>query len=294
MGKVQALGPIVVSLSDNTVVSLPGKRTREVVAALASGAGHPVQRQTVWNWLWPEMSKENARRALNTELWRLRQAVNSCGGCADDLIASTPDALRLRTDRGFDLDLCAFNTIPADSNSVDCLVTKQQLYKGDFAAGIEGEWIETIRRELRGTYLRLLREIVDSALNTNRLAEAQLFADRLVNEDPYDEKAARRVIRIALARGDHSAAAQAFRALTTRLKDDLDVRPSAKTVALYQQCQEGTDDTFQPPGFRIEPAVPEQVAVADARRTLLVIADLVTAIRSELRTLAQDLEQIGR
>lgn len=290
MGTVQALGPIVVTLENKAVVPIPGPRTREVVAALATGAGKPLARRTLWSWLWPDMPKDSARKALNTELWRLKQAVGKAGGRADDLILSTPHELKLRTDRGFDLDLKDFQKSITSATSLDKLLSAYTLYNGDFADGIEGEWTETIRRELRAAYLQLLTQIVDQALDANRLAEAQFFSDRLTREDPYDEKAARSAIRAALARGDHSAAAQMFRNFSDRLKDDLGIRPSAKTVALYQACRLGTGGPAPESGFRLERVPETHLAAAEARRKVLVIADLVTAIRTELRSLAKDLD----
>ncbi len=282
----------MLTLNYNKVVPIVGQRTREVVAALASSAGQPVARPKLWNWLWPDMTKDSARRALNTEIWRLRSAVTNVGGDADALIHSSAHDIMLRIDCGFQVDVHDFETALNETTTLDQMIKVCALYRGDFALGITGEWCETIRQNLRHRFLQLLNQIVDKSFEANRLAEAELFAERLTQEDPYDEEATRGLMRTAMARGENSVAAQLYTALDERLRSDLDVRPASKTRALYQLCRTGSEEPQPLGGYRLELAPTSDLALADARRRMLVIADLVTAVRREVRDLARDLDRL--
>ncbi|MGI9352465.1 MAG: AfsR/SARP family transcriptional regulator [Rhizobiaceae bacterium] len=267
---------------------------KEVLAALASGAGKPVPRRKLWSWLWPDLPRDCARKALNTEIWRFKKFVSRAGYRAEDLVESSGDNLQLCIDRGFSLDVHDFQEKIRSATSIDQMISAADIYKGDFADGVEREWVDTVRRELRATFRHLLLRIVQKALDSDRFSEAHHFAHRMIAEDPYDEEAARKAIRAAIARGDNGEAAKFYLKFAKRLKEDLDVPPSPRTAALYQECRSETKSQDVSPGFRIETAPASHLAVADARRKILAIADLVTAIRSDLRSLASDLDDLDR
>ena len=298
MYSVLTLGPVAVLSDSGEPIELPGMRSREVVAAIATGSGAPVARTKLWGWLWPELPKEQARKALNTEIWRLRKSVSLAGFDPDGLIASSPQDVRLCAEAGTRCDLSEFRDRLAGADTLDEMMSVARSYRGEFAEGLSSEWMEDVRRELRMAFLGLLNRIIHAALASDRLAEAQYFAEKMSVEEPYDEAPVRALMQAALAGGDRGHAAQTYRTFAERLRRDLDVEPTEGTLAIFRECvgEKSADEGLGAgsPGYRIEPAPVADVAVANARRKLLVIADLVTAIRRDLRAIARDLDTVGR
>ena len=288
MFSVLTLGTVALRGSDDAPIDLTGRRSREVIAAIATGGGAPVARRSIWSWMWPDLPDDQARKALNTEVWRLRKSVCAAGGDPDALIASTPHDLRLCTEAGTRCDLAGFRGRLDAAQGLDEMIGLARRYRGDFAEGLSADWMETIRAELRSAFVGLLHRIVAEALAANRLAEATFHAERLTVEEPYDEVAIRALMRAALAAGDRGLAVSRFRAFAQRLRADLDVAPTERTAALLRDGGEAVS-----PGYRIEPARAEDLALADARRKLLAISDLVATIRRDLSAIARDLGAIG-
>src|SRR5207244_12507928 len=63
-------------------------------------------------------------------------------------------------------------------------------------------------------------------------AQAQATLLRWLALDPLAEEAYQRLMRVHLARGDASAALQVYATCRARLAEELQVKPSAETVAL--------------------------------------------------------------
>src|SRR6266567_4013470 len=71
--------------------------------------------------------------------------------------------------------------------------------------------------------------------------------------DPLSEEASRRLMRLHLAQGDATAAGRVYATLRTRLAQELQVQPSAETLALAEhlrttQARPGSRPTRRPTG----------------------------------------------
>ena len=83
---------------------LPGRRSKELLAALAIRVDTPVRRDALRSFIWPESDERAARKALNTEVWRLKGALQAAGAAPQDWLSWTTETLWLRTDRGLQVD----------------------------------------------------------------------------------------------------------------------------------------------------------------------------------------------
>ena len=96
------------------------------------------------------------------------------------------------------------------------------LYRGDLLPDdLYESWAVEPRTRLRRRYLDVLR--------------AGALWDRLAEEDPTDEQAARALMRIHLDAGERREAIRRFERLREALRDHLGVGPDPATVALYEQ-----------------------------------------------------------
>jgi tetratricopeptide (TPR) repeat protein len=95
------------------------------------------------------------------------------------------------------------------------------LYRGELLPDDRYEsWLAEPRGRLRRRYLDMLR--------------AGALWDRLAEEDPTDEQAARALMRAHLDAGERREAIRRFERLREALRDDLGVGPDRATVALYE------------------------------------------------------------
>ncbi|MEO0918040.1 MAG: BTAD domain-containing putative transcriptional regulator [Pseudomonadota bacterium] len=223
----------------------------------------PEMRDRISGRLWPDCSARNARKALNTTLWRLRGRLRDAGTDPDRWIQQDSDTLALADEGGPRVDLARLKLIaeaphlPVAQDDTPLL----QLYAGKFAEGLDAEWIEVERRRLHHQFTGMLRRAAETLSASRRLSEAMSLAEALVHDDPLDEDARRLLLRLQLESGNRGKAAREYSELEAVLWNELGVEPSARTQALIEnggerdrsyriEEQHGNNQTR--PGFRIE------------------------------------------
>ena len=71
----------------------------------------------------------------------------------------------------------------------------------------------------------MLRRLAELTLERGRPAEAAAVAERLVKEEPFNERACELLIRAYLATGERERARSAYRRFARRLERHLDASP---------------------------------------------------------------------
>ncbi|MGZ5873848.1 MAG: alpha/beta fold hydrolase [Bradyrhizobium sp.] len=190
----------------------------------------PVGRDIVATMLWPESSEEVVRARLRRLLHRLQLALG-------DVLTSDRSTIRWSSAIDPQVDSRLFEQA-CDRGEFEraCL-----LYRGDFLEGFSPgdcpqfeEWAFFRREALRGRAIQALERVVHEKNAAHDYAAAVTYAGRLVAFDPFSEVYARHLIRNLLLAGDRAAAERHLKALTQRLRDELDVAPEAETSALLE------------------------------------------------------------
>ena len=218
---IQLLGRFSVAVDG---VAIPGdawrsRRAVDVLKLLALAPAHRMHRAQVMEALWPERdpgaSGTNLRKALHFA--RLasgdEQAIVNEGG----VLVLWPDA-RVETDvERFE----AAAQRALDGGDEALCRDAAALFPGDLLPDDRYEsWCVEPRVRLRRRYLDVLR--------------AGALWDRLAEEDPTDEQAARALMRSHLEAGERREAIRRFERLREALRDQLGVGPDPATVALYE------------------------------------------------------------
>ena len=196
-----------------------------IYLAEAKGA---VGRDVVATMLWPDSSEEVARAGLRRLLHRLQLTLGD---------ALTSDRSTVRWSSAIDLQV--------DSRLFEQACDRGEferacrLYPRDFLEGFSpgdcpqfDEWAFFRREALRGRAIQALERVVHEKNAARDYAAAAAHAGRLVELDPLSEVYGRHLIRNLLLAGDRAAAERHLKALTQRLRDELDVTPEADTSAL--------------------------------------------------------------
>ncbi|MFO8148733.1 MAG: BTAD domain-containing putative transcriptional regulator [Trueperaceae bacterium] len=99
------------------------------------------------------------------------------------------------------------------------------------------DWMEQERGRLGGLYLRTLWRLAESAEAGHDPDAAVAWLRTLLEEDPLDERAHRRVMRLALAGGDAASALDQYDVCRRVLRAELGVEPSPATTAVAEQAR---------------------------------------------------------
>jgi DNA-binding SARP family transcriptional activator len=220
--EIQLLGRFTVVV-DGAPVSGDAWRSRraaDVVKLLALAPAHRLHRMEVMEALWPESDPEASGTNLRKALHFARLAAGD-----ERSVANERGVLELWPDWRVDTDVERFEVAARraldDGDEASCREAAR-LYGGDLLPDDRYEsWSFEPRGRVRRRYLEVLR--------------AGALWDRLAEEDPTDEQAARELMRSHLDAGERREAIRRFERLREALRDDLGVGPDSATVALYEE-----------------------------------------------------------
>jgi DNA-binding SARP family transcriptional activator len=233
--EIQLLGRFTVVV-DGAPVSGDAWRSRraaDVVKLLALAPAHRLHRMEVMEALWPESDPEASGTNLRKALHFARLAAGD-----ERSVANERGVLELWPDWRVDTDVERFEVAARraldDGDEASCREAAR-LYGGDLLPDDRYEsWSFEPRGRVRRRYLEVLR--------------AGALWDRLAEEDPTDEQAARELMRSHLDAGERREAIRRFERLREALRDDLGVGPDSTTVALYEEvlAAEGAPQPSEP------------------------------------------------
>ena len=219
---IQLLGDFSVAV-DGVPVSGDAWRSRraaDVVKLLALAPAHRLHRNEVMEALWPESDPEASGTNLRKALHFARLATGD-----ERSVVNERGVLVLWPDAQVETDVERFEASakrPLDGGDVAASAAAADLYGADLLPDDRYEsWSFEPRGRLRRRYLDVLRS-------------GELW-DRLADEDPTDEQAARALMRAHLDTGERREAIRRFERLREALRDDLGVGPDPATVALYEE-----------------------------------------------------------
>lgn len=172
----------------------------------------------------------------------------------------------------------------AETGDFPKLQRAAQLYQGDFLSGFNTSlsyefesWAQALRGQLREQVVDVLKRLANAHAERDNLAQAIATTRRLLQLEPWREEAHRRLIELLDQNNERSAALAHFENCREELQRQLDVEPSAATLALVADIRAGmglpaANASAQPssPGRR-----PESSALASTPATTPVEFPLV-------------------
>ena len=223
---VRLLGRVAAE-RDGEQLSLPPPVGR-LLAFLALRPG-PRDRETVAAALWPGAAGPAARANLRTAVWALRKAIG------DDALIASRTAVGLHPD-AVTVDLADRRRRAAAGE----VAAAAALCHGELLAGYGDDWAETARRQQRSELAETLAGRSAAAERDGDAAAAARWSRLRCELDPLDEAAHVDLVRQLAAAGDRAGALIAGREVTTRLREELGVRPGPSlrgALAEARGCQ---------------------------------------------------------
>ncbi|MCS7179511.1 MAG: BTAD domain-containing putative transcriptional regulator [Anaerolineae bacterium] len=259
--EIALLGPFQVTLDREPVTRFETAAARLLLAYLVVHAGRPIPREALADLLWPERPRTDALHALRQTLIRVRRALGEPEG-APGFLQVTPQSVAFDAQSDYWLDVDAFTglmaavrrhshrRLTACRSCMRQLTRAAELYRGELLHGFypEGlpfqEWLVMERESLHRQAMEAFFHLANYHGQRGEYAQAQYYARRQLEAEPWCEEAQRQLMMALAASGQRSAALAQYAACCRILAGELGVEPEPETRWLYEQIRAGT---FPPP-----------------------------------------------
>jgi DNA-binding SARP family transcriptional activator len=219
---------------------------------------HP--RELLAGVFWGDQSQKQARRCLNTALWRLRQVLEPEGiPRGTYLLTTSTDEISFNCESNHWLDVAVFETRcrsilakpiqTMTADDADMLKRALQLYTGELLEAFYDDWALFEREQLRRLYLNSQAHLMHYCKYHGDFEESLACAQKILDQDPLREEIHREMMRLYLASGQRALAVQKYEACRQILAIELGISPMEETQMLYHQILQ---ETPEPPGVHAE------------------------------------------
>lgn len=237
--KVFVLGCFRV-MKDGAPLPFPRRQQRkplELLQALIAFGGTEVGAAELADALWPDSEGDAGYHALESTLYRLRKMLDAPSAVVMAGGKLTLDRRQVWVDMwAFESALRAGNACGSDP--AERLVRLRELYSGHFLAQeIEKNWAIEKREVLRERYAQAIGDLARNYEKRGLWREAAAAYQVGIEVNSVAEELHRGLMMCHRELGDQSAAVQAFRRCSELLLKRLGMRPSSKTLAVYQSIR---------------------------------------------------------
>jgi DNA-binding SARP family transcriptional activator len=239
--RIYLFGGLTVTWDHLPLPSISGSVNRSLFAYLATYRDRAHTRDLLAGTFWPDLPDDIARRRLSQALWQIGRAL-----APHPVLLADRDTVQLNPDLPLWIDVEQFREHKAGYAAgtaealEQCALCVEQ-YAGEFLAGYYDEWAFREQERLRAQFLTALEDLVKGHKRLGDYERALVYARRLAVEDPWREKAHRDVMRLYHILGRDGEALRQFEICRSALADELEVEPSAETVALAAEIAARAD-----------------------------------------------------
>ncbi|MDW8328193.1 MAG: BTAD domain-containing putative transcriptional regulator, partial [Anaerolineales bacterium] len=234
-------------------------RLAELLACLALERRRAHPRPVLAARFWPDLPEAQARRYLNTHLWRLNRALRSAK--SPPYLLADKQTVQLNPDGALWLDATEFDRAATQALSpslttevIPQLESAVRLYRGDFMPGYYSEWCLRERERLHEQYLIMLETLARLYRARQDWDSAQAWLRRLLEADPLREAAHAQLIELLLRTGRRAQAQAHYQRYAALCRAELNLEPSANLTALLQTGEPESAPVIAEPDLAAEKA----------------------------------------
>jgi TolB-like protein len=231
------LGPLLI-VRDTNELTISSRKSRALIAYLASREGTEITRSVLAGLLWSDRSDTQAGASLRQALSEVRQAFDGFG--ASPLRVTNTSITWLPGSASIDAKSLEK---AVDSEDVDQLRSTAELVRGEFLEGLHTgsagfeEWLGVERERTRLLACKLFQRLMENLEHHGIHGEAISAGLRLLALDPLQEHVHRALMRLYMAQGRSDAALAQFEKCREVLRQGLDVEPQHETVTLAREVR---------------------------------------------------------
>jgi DNA-binding SARP family transcriptional activator len=226
----------------------PSRQGRIAFAYLAIEHDRPIPREELADVIWLEELPPGWEGALSAIVSKLRTLLKQLGPTGPEItIAAGSHQLRAPSAPWIDVEVAGSSIDEAEgllrrgkaSRAWGPANVAAAIASRPFLPREELGWVEKRRRVLQEIHLRSLECLSEIALQNGELPLAARIAAEAVEREPFREAGYRRLMRAHEAMGNRAEALRVYHLCLRLLAEELGVRPSSETEALYLALIEG-------------------------------------------------------
>ncbi len=294
---VELFGKFCAHYADQPIKGWEANKVQELICYLLLHRSRPHTRETLASILWENNTTAQSKKYLRQTLWQLQTGLESCTSAAEDrLLLLEPNWINLNPAYELWLDVDEFEAAyrlvrgiggaQLDEQQVARVQAAVALYKGDLLEGWYRDWCWIERERLQNMYLTLLDKLMAYSEVHRRYEAGMDYGARILNYDRARERTHQQLIRLYMLAGDRAGALRQYERCEAALRDELSVKPSKYSQALYAQIRA---DTLDPTPFAPGATAPDLVKRLDNLRQML--ADMQAYLHAEMTSIEQQLNR---
>jgi len=245
---IRLFGRFSVQYCGQAVGGFESRKVQELFCHLVLNHDHAHSREVLATLLWAESPTAQARKSLRHTLWQLQTSLESADPSIATLLQVEPEWVQIElTDRvwvdalNFQRAYRGVQGVPGNSLSPEAatqLRAAADLYHSDLLDGWYQEWCLFERERFQSMYLTMLDKLVRYCQSSGELECGLDFAARILRHDRSHERTYRQLMRLHYLAGDRAAALRQFERCVAALREELGVKPSQRTIALYERIRD--------------------------------------------------------
>jgi ABC-type oligopeptide transport system substrate-binding subunit/DNA-binding SARP family transcriptional activator len=255
--KISVLGPAQLFLEDKQLRLRTLKGRALLYFLLTESLDEPEvghAREALMELLWPGLPLKSAQENLRQAVYQLRRCLAQAGYEGPHVLLSDRQAIRLNPEFQYELDARRFKDLlsgrPGESPGAEAerLAEAARWYRGDFLADFflpdsasYEDWAATRREQFRRMAMELFNRLAKLALESGNFKEAEGYARRQVDLDPYHENAQQQLLLSLLRQGERTAALARFENYRQSLLVELGMEPGDELSALAEQIRQDSE-----------------------------------------------------
>jgi DNA-binding SARP family transcriptional activator len=247
---VYCLGQFRVYQDDRLTTDWPSGKGKSIFKYMIANRQRPVAKDVLMDQFWRGADPDAARNNLNVAIYGLRQALRAARPdfshilFQDDRYLLNP-SMAVWVDAEEFLAYCERGRrLEKEKGAVPAVAeyeVAEGLYQGDFLEeDLYEDWPMLQREGLRDSYLVILERLSRHYLESQRYAMCIHLCQKILAKDDCREDAHRRLMRCYCRQGQRNLALRQYHLCAETLQKELEVRPMAKTLALYERIRTGT------------------------------------------------------
>jgi len=247
--RIRLFGRFAIEREDVALERFCAGKAQELLCYLLVHRDRRHSREQLATALWGDTTTARSRKHLRHVLWHLQRQLRHVGEPADRaMIAVDGDSVQFTANPTVWVDVAAFEDAIAATRGIERLNDDDArrlenavaFYRGDLLDGCYADWCRDERERLLTQYLAALDALTAHHEMRGDYAAALRSGALSLRRDRARECTHQRLMRIHYLAGDRAAALRQFERCAAALDQELDIRPSAPTLALREQIRAGT------------------------------------------------------
>ena len=243
---IHLFGKFFVRRNEQVLEGFESRKVQELFCYLLLHRNNSLPRETLASLMWPDTTTAQSKKKLRQTLWHLQSALASQTDAVHDrALLVEPERVRINVEADLWLDVAVFEKTfefvqsiagqELDSQKVLALQNAVQLYQGPLLEGCYEDWCLYERERFQNMHLVMLEKLMSYCEVHHDYDAGMFYGTRIISCDRAHERTHRHLMRLHYLNGDRVAALRQFEQCAAILDQELGVKPSKRTIALYKQ-----------------------------------------------------------